>query len=396
MKVELGTWRPDVLADMVLSTTGSKITVSSTSTQVIERYKYLDSKLLAYEDQVTQFSSVGLFSQTNTYGGITEVLKDGSRVPLITISDGSWTQDRLLGDKEIFSKGVVMAVFGLDDKGQFASKYLTGDDVLIGNAGPNVLYGGSGNDRIDAGAGADRIDGGSGIDTAVYRDLARSETLVSRRADGTVFVATKDGTTDRIVGVENLEFADGIVATAALAYLPGHTAVPAGSVQPVFRFYDTRDKSFFYTSQVAERDAIIKESTDPNYTPDNGLWPYFYQGATFEQGHSSAGSVPVWRFYNTETGHHFFTSSATERDLVLEESTDPGYGEPGLWPYQYEGEAFRAFAEANHVDAVPVYRFYSPTLDRHFFTASADEAAQVRLIGVWTDEGVAYWGESTG
>ena len=106
--------------------------------------------------------------------------------------------------------------------------------------------------------------------------------------------------------------------------------------------------------------------------------------------------MPVYRFYNTKTGHHFFTTSAAERDMVQRESTDPAFGQPGLWPFNFEGTGYLAYADANHRDATPVYRFYSPSLDRHFFTASADEAAQVRLTGQWTDEGIGFWGEVSG
>lgn len=395
MKIELGAWRPDVLEATLTALYGARTVASSTATKIVEQYPILNSPLLAYEEQVTEGSTSAPFTQTNTAFSITEVLKSGQRVPLVTITEGNWTQSSLTPDP-LFGTGVVSTVFGVDDKGAFAAKYLGGNDTLTGNAGPNVFYAGAGNDRIQGGAGADRIDGGSGIDTSVHSDLAHSELLVSRRADGAVLIATKDGTTDRIVNVENFEFSDGTAAASALTYLPGHTEVPALAVQPVFRFYNARDKAFFYTTSAAERDAIIKESTDASYNPGNGVWPYFYQGATYEQAHSSAGSVPVFRFYNSKTGHHFFTTSVAERDVVLNESTDPNYGQPGLWPYQYEGEAFRAFADPNHKDAVPVYRFYSATLDRHFFTASTDEAAQIRLTGQWTEEGVGYWGEVAG
>jgi hypothetical protein len=43
-----------------------------------------------------------------------------------------------------------------------------------------------------------------------------------------------------------------------------------------------------------------------------------------------------------------------------------------------------------------VFRFYSPSLNRHFFTASADEAQEIRLTGVWNDEGIGFYGEVPG
>ncbi len=279
-----------------------------------------------------------------------------------------------------------------------------GDDVLTGTAnadtfnalaGNDRIDGGAGDDSLDGGAGADFIDGGAGNDTALF-PLTRGDYLLSRNAQGVVTVIDKLGLTDTLVNVESIQTASGTVATSSIPYLPGFDAASA-SPTLVYRFYNDRDKAFFYTASVAERDVIIGNSTDPAITPAEPLWPYFYQGATFEQASAATGSVPVYRFYNTRTGHHFFTTSELERETVLKESTDPAYGQPGpLWTFQFEGVAFRAYADANHADVLPVFRFYSPTLDRHFYTASVDEAKEIRLTGLWTDEGVGFWGETPG
>ena len=165
----------------------------------------------------------------------------------------------------------------------------------------------------------------------------------------------------------------------------------------VYRFYNAKDKAFFYTPAVAERDFVISQSTDPAFTPSDDLWPYFYQGSTFEQPHSSPGEVPVYRLYNRVTGHHFFTVKADERDFVLRQSTDPSYTpDVPLWPFNDEKVGFSAYADSSHIDAQPVFRFYSPSLDRHFFTARADEASEIRLTGLWNDEGIAFYGEHAG
>ena len=279
-----------------------------------------------------------------------------------------------------------------------------GNDVLVGNAGPdsiNALAGNDsinafdGNDLIDGGPGIDFIDGGTGNDIALFV-LPRSEYLFSRQSTGVVLVQDKLGTLDTLVNVESVQTASGTVATATMAYLPTYDEAAASSTL-VYRFYNDRDKAFFYTASVAERDLIIQQSTNPAHTPNEAMWPYFYQGATFEQGHTSAGTLPVYRFYNTATGHHFFTTSEAERQNVFNESTDPGYGAPGpLWSYNFEGVAFSAYGGPGHADSQTVFRFYSPSLDRHFFTASTEEAQQIRLTGVWNDEGVGFYGEMPG
>jgi Ca2+-binding RTX toxin-like protein len=400
MKLEIGNVTNAQLTSWLGAFRGTTQTTSATSSEVVYRTSLSGSAFFTAEEEIHR-GSAGLTSDTLTQLVLNAIQFSGQRTTMLQASEFSLQQSRLSAGGpgtpayDIgFAAGMVLG--GSAMPASFVSSYLGGNDTLIGNAAANTLHAGSGNDRISGGPGADTIDGGLGVDASVYREGARADYLVTRLSNGTVFVATRDGTTDRNVGIENLEFVDGTVAVASFAYLPGFTAVSNQAEQPVFRFYNTRDKAFFYTTSTAERDMIIRESTDASYTPANGQWPYFYQGATYEQAHSSPGSTAVYRFYNTKTGHHFFTTSPAERDVVLRESTDPSFGQPGLWPFAYEGEAFRAYADPNHRDATPVYRFYSPSLDRHFFTGSVEEAAQVRLTGQWNDEGVGYWGEVAG
>ena len=43
-----------------------------------------------------------------------------------------------------------------------------------------------------------------------------------------------------------------------------------------------------------------------------------------------------------------------------------------------------------------VHRFYSPSLNRHFFTGDSDEASKMQLTGIWNYEGVGFYGEILG
>jgi hypothetical protein len=43
-----------------------------------------------------------------------------------------------------------------------------------------------------------------------------------------------------------------------------------------------------------------------------------------------------------------------------------------------------------------VHRFYSPTLNRHFFSAYSAEIDLIQATGVWNYEGIAFWGEDLG
>jgi hypothetical protein len=397
MRIELGPYSNEMLNDMNRGTRSSGTDVESSNTRAVVDYTFTGTTVVAALRSTTEARDVSFVSQTNTLQKQELTLKNGSKILLFQASQMEVRQELGLPDS-VYWNGMIDMLFqdNTPDLTAFTNKYLTGNDTLIGNGLNNTFYGGTGNDSINGGGGADKLDGGAGTDTAVYTTLARSEYLASRSSSGTVLVQTKDGTTSTNTGFENFQFSNGTVATASLGYVGKFGSVPTGSVEPVYRFYNERDKAFFYTKDASERDMIIRESTDPNFTPANGVWPYFYQGASFEQAHSSSGALPVYRFYNTKTGHHFFTISAGERDLVMRESTEPNFGSPGVWPFVYEGEGFKAFGDANHRDATPVYRFYSPTLDRHFFTGSAEEAAEIRLTGLWTDEGIGYYAEKLG
>jgi len=276
----------------------------------------------------------------------------------------------------------------------FFANYMAGDDLII-PASSMKTSGQGGNDTLQSSSGVDLFDGGEGLDSIKY-PLSYTEYIVSKLPLGDLYVTDKQGVTDLGVSVERLIFADKSIDSKEFQYVPGANQELIGSVQSVYRFYNTRDKAFFYTNSKDERDMIIRESTDATFNPSNGLWPYFYQGTTFEEAHSLEGKIPVFRFYNKETGHHFFTTSLAERDMVIKESTDPNYGSPGLWPFSGEGVGFYAYADKTSDQQIPVYRFYSPSLNRHFFTADANEVLNIILTGVWVDEGIGFYAEAPG
>ena len=174
--------------------------------------------------------------------------------------------------------------------------------------------------------------------------------------------------------------------TSQFGYVGSYSELSANSVSSVHRFYNTRDKAFFYTNSLAEANMVVDNSE-----PDSATnWPYIYQGSTFEAAHSYLSTTPLFRFYNTSTGHHFFTTSTAEKDLVIANS------ESGLWPFNYEGVAMQVYASdpTSFVgEEVAVHRFYNPTLNRHFFTGDETEVAEIKLTGDWNYEGIGFWGE---
>jgi len=118
---------------------------------------------------------------------------------------------------------------------QLAFTGTAGNDTLTGNAanntlaglaGNDTLNGGAGNDTLTGGAGNDIIDGGAGTDTAVYSGNATQYTLL-RTSSGAMAVghnsAGADGV-DSLTGVEQLQFADGSIATSQASSIYRYTA----------------------------------------------------------------------------------------------------------------------------------------------------------------------------
>ncbi|AXC50118.1 calcium-binding protein [Paracoccus suum] len=89
-----------------------------------------------------------------------------------------------------------------------------GNDNLFGERGNDTLFGGPGDDMLSGGAGADRLDGGEGFDGV---DLAarRQDFQLTLEADGWHVTDLRDGSTDRLSGIERAYFTDGFVDLTA-------------------------------------------------------------------------------------------------------------------------------------------------------------------------------------
>jgi hypothetical protein len=147
----------------------------------------------------------------------------------------------------------------------------------------------------------------------------------------------------------------------------------APKLSPVYRFYNYAKDVHFYTASEVERQSVLGHADWP-FTPEGVVYRAFAE--------NSAGTKPVYRFYNYKLGAHFYTASEEERALVLGR-TD--------WPFTPEGIAY--YVSASDVGALPVYRFYNRRTGVHFYTASEVERQSVLGNADWpfTPEGIAYY-----
>lgn len=143
-------------------------------------------------------------------------------------------------------------------------------------------------------------------------------------------------------------------------------------VNTVYRFYDRISGVHFYTSNKNER----------NYVYDR-LDNYIYEGASYLGIDSATAteSLAVYRFYNSDSGSHFYTIDENEKNVVRQK----------LDNYSYEGEAFFAY-NLQVEGSIPIYRFYNSATGSHFYTPSATERDVVinELVN-FKFEGVAYY-----
>ncbi|MRR11478.1 hypothetical protein EG835_03150 [bacterium] len=139
----------------------------------------------------------------------------------------------------------------------------------------------------------------------------------------------------------------------------------------VYRLYNKVTGEHFYTSNIDEKHALLKQiPTD-----------WVYEGVGYEFDGDLAVD-PLYRFYNLKNGTHFYTASTEEMERV---KSTLGH------VYKYEGPAFNV--SKTEVYGAKVYRFYNKRTGSHFYTANESEKYMVinKLGSTYTFEGQAYY-----
>ena len=139
----------------------------------------------------------------------------------------------------------------------------------------------------------------------------------------------------------------------------------------VFRFFNNDTGVHFYTGNETERDAVLE------------LDNFSFEGGSYRAVDPLTGNpelLPVYRFLNQDTGVHLYTISEVERDATQELSN-----------FSFEGEAFFAY-ETEIEDSIPIYRFFNPSTGAHFYTPSEAERDNVEAnLPEFQSEGIAYY-----
>ena len=148
-------------------------------------------------------------------------------------------------------------------------------------------------------------------------------------------------------------------------------AIPETVENGVYRFFNTQTGTHFYSASEIERDSII-----------NNLDNFNFESAAFKAATEANGpTASVFRFFNTETGTHFFTQSTVERDSIIE----------NLPSFNLEGEAYLGYTE-QVAGSTPLYRFFNTQTGTHFYTAAeAEKDSIIENLPTFNFEGTAYW-----
>ena len=143
---------------------------------------------------------------------------------------------------------------------------------------------------------------------------------------------------------------------------------------PVYRFYNRKSGSHFYTASEAEKNNVVN-TLSPTYSLDGVAYSINTAAA--------ANNAPLYRFYNRQTGAHFYTASVTEKNNVQANLSAI---------YSYDGPAYNVCVTPL-ADAQTVYRFYNKINGAHFYTASEAEKNSVlaNLSATYVLDGPAFY-----
>lgn len=157
-------------------------------------------------------------------------------------------------------------------------------------------------------------------------------------------------------------FAAGLTAFSADAKAeetPGQETAPVA----MLRLYNEQSGEHFYTASAEEKDQLVS------------------LGWSFEGTGWMAPSTgdPVYRVYNENAGDHHYTTSQGERDSLV----------AGGW----KDEGIGWYSEVNH--DVPILRAYNPNAKAGSHNYTTERTEQSTLIHAsWKHEGVAWYGTS--
>jgi hypothetical protein len=212
--------------------------------------------------------------------------------------------------------------------------------------------------------------GGTDFDIFLYAPNATSVEVDDSVADSSGDVYPE--TFDYLAPTSGFYYLEAYAYTGAGAYTMSYTITPASTVKPVWRFYNKRNGSHFYTATLSECNSVR----------DNLSATYAYEGPAYTINTLNAlNSSPLYRFYNKRNGSHFYTASLAEKNSVQANLSAT---------YAYDGPAYNVCLTPS---MTTVWRFYNKKNGSHFYTANPAEKANVQanLSATYSLDGPGFY-----
>jgi hypothetical protein len=151
-----------------------------------------------------------------------------------------------------------------------------------------------------------------------------------------------------------------------------------------------------------DQDGLVDENITPHVWTLEGLAPGKYslclqlrtEGVVVDSVSidflvAPASLTAIYRFWSPVHSRHFYTISESEKNKLINNYSN-------VWTY--EGPAYSAFAAGSQPGVAPIYRFWSGTLNAHFYTMSQSERDKLinNYSHIWTFEGTAFYAYAAG
>ena len=156
----------------------------------------------------------------------------------------------------------------------------------------------------------------------------------------------------------------------------------------IHRFYQTQKGFHLYTSDINEIDYIKTQSArgDLNYSYEAEKYTVLNSDRDISTGEVIEDVLPVYRFFNTETGAHLYTMNEVEKNTILE----------NLPNYAFEDIKYYAFeSEPENIETLPVYRMLNSNTGAHLFTVDQNEVNYIQAnlpnFSLEGNNGVAFY-----
>lgn len=190
-------------------------------------------------------------------------------------------------------------------------------------------------------------------------------------------------------GQSNLQITTTVTNSVSAGLPPGYAGGADGgagsgggggsnTVGAVYRFFDNKFGTHFFTSDVGERNTVLATRSADLIQETNGFG---------DVTQNSTSAVAVYRFFDKNFGTHFFTANSGERDTIINTRSDLTY------------EASSTFYEhsAQQAGDTAVYRLFDTKTGTQFLTGDTNEYNGLTTAGSSTfradlrSEGVAFY-----